>query len=142
MTVWQTTKRIFSWLTSNAILWGLALAGTLLKANWAFNLLAFAAWFLTFSYAVIWGVVSHDNAQLKNNSNHKLSEITEKIMSKGRVIPAFVDVTLDVIFIGLLVAFGHWFYGILFLIQVYLYQGMFYQIKEIKAASEADKMAP
>ena len=138
MTVWQKTKRVFSWLMGNAILWGLALAGMFLKANWAFNLLAFAAWFLTFSYSILWGVVSHDATQRKNDSNHKLSEITETMMGKGRVVPAFIDVTLDVVFIGLLVAFGHWFYGILFLIQVYLYQGMFRQIKEIKAGSESE----
>lgn len=138
MTVWQGTKRVFSWLVGNLILWGLLLSGTFLKANWAFNILAFAAWFLTFSYSILWGVVSHDTTQHKNNSNHKLSDLTETLIAKGRVIPPFIDVTLDVIFIGILVAFGHWFYGILFLTQVYLYHSMFQQIKELKAASESE----
>ena len=37
MTVWQKTKSVFSWLTSNTVLWALMLTGTFLKANWAFR---------------------------------------------------------------------------------------------------------
>ena len=138
MTVWQKTKSVFSWLTSNTVLWALMLTGTFLKANWAFNLLAFAGWFLTFAYTLMWGVVSHDISEHEQHSDHKLSEITEKIMARGRTVPAAIDITLDVIFIGILVAFGHWFYGLLFLLQVYLYQGIYQQAKEIKAESESE----
>lgn len=121
------TKKVLRWAIHNTLLYGFMVLGLFGNLKWAFNIYAFLNWSgLLLSFLLI--------------LCKKVTELDpEKKLSLAHIlpVPAWLDGLLDVIAIGVLAGFGHWFYAILLVIQTIVLQHIIYQDKQEEKETNA-----
>lgn len=86
-------KKILSWLWINALFVTCAVYGVLLYNKYAANLLVFSVW----ATAIMHTVASHNE------------EVKKLARERGRPVPAWLSVTVDLIVVGIM-ASHNWFF--------------------------------
>lgn len=110
---WQRFKGIVRWFLSNSIMWVLAIWGVVLGSHIAFNLFTFVTWllFLGASFCIIMKVIA------------MATDIPMEIPVFP--VPQWLDILTDVVTTGIVVAYGHWFYGILLALHTIMFYFFF-----------------
>ena len=108
MTTLERITRVITWLINNSITWALAISGLVLKVSWALRVWVFLLWLSIFMFTLM-------NIH-KTNCKEKHLEYKDLKLA----VPAWIDVTLDVLMGCLMAAFGHWFYAALVVVQMLL----------------------
>lgn len=110
-----SVKRINQWIAWNCILWATSIFGLVCGVHWAAIIFYISIWIVTGCHLVAWIVLRLDD-----------SDLIDAIAGAEpiRVIPGIIDCILDSILIGILVTYGHWFYGALLLLHIVSYESV------------------
>jgi hypothetical protein len=109
----MTTKKalhLLDWLASNVTFWFFLIVGAALKMNWALNVFKFLCWFSVF----IWGCSWLGRIQ----ADHEGKDFP----IPGSWIDPYARAVPDFVLACVCAAFGHWFYSILVLAQMWMEQ--------------------
>jgi hypothetical protein len=116
MTTLQRIRRVGIWLLSNGITY-LLLALGVIGFGWAWNVYAFLSWIavLFFTALIL--------AKAQDPSLSIQPDLT-------RPVPAILDIIIDFSAACVCVAFGHWFFGFLKLVEILEYQTFYHRFEE------------
>ncbi len=108
------------WLVPNGIYWLTVAFGVVLGMSWAFHLFAFLTWII-----IIIAIFGNIAVHLPVSETRKL-----RLAIRKRWINVVVDIVCDSIVAVIVIAFGHWFYGTLIILQIFAYQELFRQARK------------
>lgn len=129
MSLWKRTTSITWWLFQNGVMYGLMALGFLTGFGWAWNLYAFIAWLATFGF---WAMALAKKKALEDGNEDTL-DVYRKFNHPTHIV---LDYILDGVALVALVAMGHWFYGLLKILEIAGYRAFY--LKPIPPRSSAE----
>lgn len=100
-------KRCLYFMVSCTTIYGSGILGTFYGMHWALNIFCFLTWGFTLTWIVVFLAIL-------------LADSEDKLLTTFKnMTPAWLCYSLSFTMMLILVAFGHWFYGILVLIQMF-----------------------
>lgn len=118
MSTGRRIKVVCIWLLMNSLTCLMVALGAI-GFGWAWNIYTFLAWM----GVIVFGLLAVTKAE---------QPLLYKDPTYERPVPALLDIILDSGVAVACAAFGHWFYAMLKILEVVLYQYFYGEVKEIK----------
>ena len=113
--------KILRWMLINGVFAWLAIEGLVYQNQAAFNVVVFFIWVVVVSITLTW---------LVSSARDKLFDIEPSV-------PVELDMLYDLSIVGLLVWYGHYWYGIMYLWQMIILQNFYAEAKKARRPKQS-----